>query len=405
MKEMPDLSEDFKALPASITPDRLIMEWKKRRINMATQKEVAKQASTQKIVTVYDFLEQKKDLIAKALPASITPERMIGVFTMVLRSSPELAQCTQSSLIAAVIQTVQLGLTPGNIGHCHFIPFRNKGNLEVQFVIGYKGIVELLNRCGKATLLSTEIVYEGDEFEYELGLNPKLRHIPAWDKEKMPIRGVYCVAKNLVADEKVFVYMDKSEIDKVKSSSKASQSDFSPWNTWYSEMAKKTVVKRICKLLPLSVDDQRKVATDETIKNEIDPDMASVKDNTAWNGDTIEADPKPAEKAPDLNDPEHYPQPPEQDPEPIKPESQESEQVTEKTGDEKPPEQRSSQPPANAITDKQGKRLYAIAKGSGYSDEEIHAHLQWEYQLESTKHIGKDQYEAICAYFEKPNKK
>jgi recombination protein RecT len=360
---------------------------------MATQKAVAEKAKGQKVVTVYDFLEQKKDLIAKALPASITPDRLIGVFTMVLRSSPELAKCSQMSLISAVIQTVQLGLTPGNIGHCYFIPFKNKDKgLEVQFVIGYKGIVELVNRCGKASLISTEIVRDGDHFECEMGLNPVLKHIPAWDGEQMPIKGVYCVAKNLVANEKVFVYMSKAEIDKVRAASKAGQSDYSPWAKWYEEMAKKTVVKRICKLLPLSVEDQRKVAQDETIKNEIAPDMASVKDDTNWDGDTIEAPPM---------DPGPSPEPGYEDV---------SRETTEPVGEEEPapgqelPEEpeRPPAPTGPVITEKQGKRFYAIAKGSGYSDEEIKQHLSWEYGIDSSREITKDIYEEVCAHFEKP---
>jgi len=355
---------------------------------MATQQEVAKQASKQKVVTVYDFLEMKKDLIAKALPASITPDRLIGVFTMVLRSSPELAKCSQMSLISAVIQTVQLGLTPGNIGHCYFIPFRNKGNLEVQFVIGYKGIVELVNRCGKASILTTEVVYQNDSFDYELGLNPILRHKPT-SGERGEIVGVYCIAKNLVANEKVFIYLTKADIDKVKGSSKAGQSDYSPWNKWYAEMAKKTAIKRICKLLPLSVDDQRNISTDETIKHEIDPDMASVKDNTQWDGDTVDVDPKgaPVDLAPE---PQGEPQgnPPEdQPPEPIAEEEPAAEATQEATGP--------------VISEKQGKRLYAIAKSNGFDDDEIHAYLQFTYEIDSTKKILKADYEKICSYFDK----
>jgi len=374
---------------------------------MATQKQVAEIAKKQQIVTVFDFMEQKKDLIAKALPASITPERLIGVFTMILRSSPELAKCSQSSLIAAVIQTVQLGLTPGNIGHCHFIPFRNKGQLEVQFVIGYKGIVELLNRCGKATLLSTEVVHEGDHFEYELGLNPVLKHIPAWDAKEMPVKGVYCIAKNLVANEKVFIYMSKEEIDKVRSSSKAGQSDYSPWVKWYEEMAKKTVVKRICKLLPLSVEDQRRVSTDETIKHEIDPDMASVKDNTDWNGDTIDA--PIGEEAPAPG--QQLPEEPNVSRETLRPEEEYSDNEypdPEKDPGDYPDPEVDPAPPADqgpVITEKQGKRLYAIAKSNGFDDDQIHAYLRFTYEIDSTKKVLKADYEKICSYFDKSQKK
>ncbi len=197
--------------------------------NVNDTKELVKK---NKITSVYDFMEQKRDLIAAALPNTITPDRLVGVFTMVLKSTPALAQCTQPSLIAAIIQTVQYGLTPGNIGHCYYVPFNNKqkdGSFrkEVQFILGYRGIIELVNRCGKAVILSTEVVYEMDEFECSLGLNPLLYHKPT-AKNRGNIIGVYCIAKNLVANEKMFVYLTREDIDKVRKSSKAAQSNYSP---------------------------------------------------------------------------------------------------------------------------------------------------------------------------------
>lgn len=250
---------------------------------MATVQQVKNKTNGKKIVTVYDFMQQKKDLIASALPKTITPDRLIGVFNMILRSSPQLSNCSQSSLIAAVIGTVQLGLQPGNIGHVHFVPFDNKkkGTKEVQLIVGYKGMVELVNRSKKATILYTEVVYENDFFEYEQGLAPKLRHVPT-EGERGEFKGVYCVAKNLLANERVFVYMPKKDIDKVRASSKAGKSEYSPWSTWYDEMSKKTVIKRICKVLPLSSEEQKKISLDETVKNEIAPDMTEVRDETPW---------------------------------------------------------------------------------------------------------------------------
>lgn len=238
----------------------------------------------QKLMTVADFFEQKKSLIAQALPKTITPERLIGIFTMILRTSPKLMECSQNSLIGAVIQTVQLGLQPGNIGHIHLIPFNNKGTLECQLVIGYKGFVELVNRSGRATILTAEVVYANDQFEYEQGLNPILKHKPANGDRGEKI-GVYCIAKNLLASEKVFVYIQKEEIEKIRKASKSQLSEYSPWNTWAEEMWKKTAVKRISKLLPLSAESMKSISADETIKTEIVPDMIEVEDRTVWEED------------------------------------------------------------------------------------------------------------------------
>jgi recombination protein RecT len=262
--------------------------------------EKTKQAVAEtKITTVYDFLEKKRDLIARALPKTITPERLIGVFTMILRSSPALMECTQASLVAAVIQTVQLGLTPGNINHCYYIPFNNKGKKEVQFILSYRGMIELVNRSGKASILTAECVYSLDDFKYEQGLNPILRHVPA-SSARGDFIGVYCIAKNLVANEKVFVFLSAAEVDKVKQASKAKSSEYSPWNTWFEEMAKKTAVKRIFKMLPMSVEEQERVSADETIKTDIDVDMTKMPDKANWEeAETIpESEPEAPAKMP-----------------------------------------------------------------------------------------------------------
>jgi len=260
---------------------------------MSTPEKTKQAVETTEIKTVKDFLEQKKDLIARTLPKTITPDRLIGIFDMLLKSSPELSGCTEKSLIGAVIQTVQLGLTPGNIGHCYYVPFNNKQKdntyrKEIQFILGYRGMVELVNRAGKAVILSTEVVYENDSFKYELGLSPVLKHSPT-EGERGSVRGVYCVAKNIVAFEKVFVYLTKEDIDKVRKASKAGNSEYSPWNNWYEEMAKKTAIKRICKLLPLAVELQKGISSDETTKDAGDEDMYTSKDKTNWRENAEEA--------------------------------------------------------------------------------------------------------------------
>ena len=267
-----------------------------------TQIDKAKQAvAGTQIVTVKDFITKKKDLIARVLPKAITPERLLGIFEMIFNSSPKLADCSQKSLIGAVIQTAQLGLQPGTIGHIHLIPFNNKGVMECQLIIGYRGYVELVNRSKQATILSADVVYEKDQFTYKQGLNPVLDHIPA-KKERGEKIGVYCIAKNLLANEKVFVYLQKAEVEKIKATSKSADSDYSPWRTWPDEMWKKSAVKRISKLLPLSAESEKAISADETIKTEIAPDMTEVADQTDWTGqEPIDAEVKPVIEQPDEN--------------------------------------------------------------------------------------------------------
>ena len=348
---------------------------------MSNVQVVKKAVNDTKVVSVQSFMENQRDLIAKVLPKTITPERMLGIFTMILKSSPMLSKCSQSSLIGAVIQTAQLGLQPGNMGHIHLIPFNNKGVMEVQLVIGYKGFIELVNRSGKASILNAEVVYGNDFFEFEQGLNPVLRHIPK-DGDRGEKVGVYCIAKNLLANEKVFVYIQKDEVEKVKKSSRSGESDYSPWKNWPEEMWKKTAVKRISKLLPLSAEDQKAISADETIKTKIDPEMTSIPDETNWDLDQSgESAPPAAGEAGPGPAPAQTDAPPAPNGE----------------GQDKPRT-------TNPITDAQNGRLYGIAKQTGYTNEEIHAHLAWQFNLKSTKDVSKEQYAEVVKYFEPPKK-
>jgi hypothetical protein len=120
--------------------------------------------------------------------------------------------------------------------------------------------------------------------------------------------GVYCIAKNNIANEKVFVYLQKEEVEKVKQTSLSKidkdKQFHSPWVKWEESMWMKTSVRRISKLLPISVEVQQAIDADETIKTSIAPKMVDVPDKTDWTEATIVPQPKPepaqeATKAPE----------------------------------------------------------------------------------------------------------
>ena len=312
------------------------------------------------VKSVWDFFESRKAEIARVLPKHVSTDRMIQVMTFMIKSNANLANASANSLIAAVIQASQCGLDPA-LNHCYFVPFNNKGEKQVQFIIGYKGYVEMMNRSKKAALIATESVYENDHFKYALGLNPVLEHTPTTG-ERGEFKGVYAIAKNIVADEKVFVYLTKEDVDKVRASSKAGKSEYSPWSNWYEEMAKKTAVRRLTKLLPLSVDEQKQYSADETTKIEIAPDMTSVPDITIYDNSSDE---------------------PEISAEPLFP----------KFAKEFAPE-------PELISEAQRKRMFAMLKNRNISDEAFKAYLMENFGIESRKEITKEMYVDISLWLE-----
>lgn len=237
--------------------------------------------------TIYAYLKQMEPEIKRALPKHMDVDRLSRIAFTTIRTTPQLLACNMASLLGAVMQAAQLGLEPGLLGHCYLVPFRNnkENRMDVQFIIGYKGMIDLARRSGNILSISAHEVYENDSFRLQYGLDEELTHIP-WhvreDKnytEPGPIRGAYMIAKLKDGGHQIH-YMSKHEIDEHRKRSKASGSG--PWVTDYVEMCKKTVVRSAWKWLPISVElSKPMVANDETVKAELAEDMSDVIDITA----------------------------------------------------------------------------------------------------------------------------
>jgi len=209
-----------------------------------------------------------------ALPRHMTAERMARIATTEMRKVPKLGQCDPMSFLGAVIQCAQLGLEPGNaLGHAYILPFekrKKQGNqwvterVEAQVIIGYRGMIDLARRSGQIVSIEARAVYEGDKFECVLGLDSKIIHEPDWQNPNRSqadkLRFVYAVAK--LKDGGVqFDVMSRAEVDGIRARSKSA--DNGPWVTDYPAMALKSVVRRLFKFLPVSIEMQRAVGLDE----------------------------------------------------------------------------------------------------------------------------------------------
>lgn len=211
--------------------------------------------------TIISLLEQMKGEIARCLPKHLTPERMTRIALTELRKTPKLQECDPLSFIAAIMQASQLGLEPGILGSCYLIPFYNNkmGKHECTFMPGYRGFIDLARRSGQIVSLVARAVYENDEFDYEFGIKENIVHRPSMTN-KGPLIAVYAVA--LLKDGgHQFDVMSKEEIDAIRTSSKSK--DNGPWVTHFEEMAKKTVLRRLFKWLPCSVEMQKAISLDE----------------------------------------------------------------------------------------------------------------------------------------------
>lgn len=246
------------------------------------KQELAKKVEKQEVkitksMSIADMIKALEPEIKRALPSVITPERFTRMALSALNTTPKLSECSQISFLAALMNAAQLGLEPNTaLGQAYLIPYNNKGNLECQFQIGFKGLIDLVYRNDQVQSIQAHCVYSNDEFEYELGLNSKLIHKPAL-KDRGEFVLVYALFK-LENNGYAFEVMSKADIDNhAQKYSKGYSSSYSPWKSNYEEMAKKTVIKKVLKYAPLKTDFLRAVTTDETIKTEIAVDMTEVK--------------------------------------------------------------------------------------------------------------------------------
>lgn len=245
---------------------------------------VEKRNEVSPVKAMGDLLKRMHTQIEKALPSVITPERFTRIALTAYSRNEKLQECTAESFLGSMMQSAQLGVEPNTpLGQAYLIPYRNKGVMEVQFQLGYRGMIDLAYRSGEVQNIQAHEVYENDTFEYELGLEPKLRHIPAL-KDRGEVILYYAVFK-LTNGGVGFEVMSKEDVEAF-AKKKSKTYGTGPWQSDFDAMAKKTLVKRLLKFAPLKSDFVRAVTADETIKSGISENMADLPDETV----TIDAE-------------------------------------------------------------------------------------------------------------------
>lgn len=237
----------------------------KQTITPASQKPVA--AAPKKPSTMLDIVRGKgfQSQMALALPKTMSVDRLTRIIMTECRKTPALLNTNPESFYGAILQCAALGLEPGSaLGHCYLLPFGNgkasDGRPNAQLIIGYRGMIDLARRSGQIRSLNAYAVHERDEFSYQLGLSPDIKHVPFSGADRGPMTHVYAVAQ-LMGGGVQFEVMSRAEIEEIRSQSKAGTRG--PWVTHFEEMAKKTVIRRLFKMLPVSIEAARAVEIDE----------------------------------------------------------------------------------------------------------------------------------------------
>ena len=242
-------------------------------------------------VFISNLLAKQADAIKAALPAVMTPERFSRIALTAVNGNPKLQEaCVKSPMtfLGALMTAAQLGLEPNTpLGQAYLIPYNNKKNVggtwmkvpEVQFTLGYRGMLELAYRSVEVSNEYAEVVFEKDKFEYELGLDPKLKHIPEMGDRGKPIY-VYAVVKTK-SGQTMFQCKSYDEIiahakKYSKSYSKEKNTFSGPWQTEPLETCRKTTILAVLKYAPMKTDFVRAITTDTAVRSELSSDMLSV---------------------------------------------------------------------------------------------------------------------------------
>lgn len=250
-------------------------------------------AAQQRKRTIEGMLEKSKPYIAQALPKHMTPERLLRVALTAINTTPQLGQCTPASLVSAVVSCSQLGLEPNTpLGHAYLVPFKSRDEMKVQVIIGYKGLIDLARRSGNIVSISARTVHQHDEFKVTYGIEENIEHHPKMDGDRGPLVAVYAVA-HLKGGGVAVEVMSRAEVDSVRNESagyKMAQKykKDTPWTTHYDEMARKTVIRKLAKYLPMSIEDRQfgEAAATDTVRPE--PELGSLLGVDDEAGDVID---------------------------------------------------------------------------------------------------------------------
>lgn len=178
-------------------------------------------------------------------------QREVTYASQAMMNNNYLITCAQKSpqhFIEAMKNVALSGLSLSPVlKQGYLVPF----NGLVSFMPSYMGLVDILVNAGIVAKIEAHCVYKGEKYEICHGTEEYLRHFPGWEnRNKENLVGCYWIA-TMVDGPKVFGDLSTDEIEVIRKRAPSAKSK-SPWDTDYTEMAKKTAVRRGFKMLPKS---------------------------------------------------------------------------------------------------------------------------------------------------------
>lgn len=213
------------------------------------------------IKTAYADLQDLEEMLSRALPASAMSDRFLMAAFSEIRKKPDLAEAPRAELIQALLKIAQYGLELGI--EVHLSSYKTKhGDIKVEFIIEYGGLVSLICRSGAFHSAYAREVHEKDHFVYELGTAAKLSHrLSTADRAEGQITHFYAMAIPANGSPAIHV-MTAAEINRIRDKyAKRITSEHSAWHEEYARMGSKTVLRQLINYLPHNLGHHPTYAT------------------------------------------------------------------------------------------------------------------------------------------------
>lgn len=170
-------------------------------------------------------------------------EKYVASILNVIKAKPELQKCSPQSVLTCIHNAKTMGLEIDARQLCHLIPYGGIAKLEVD----YRGFIYKMDQVLTDFNWKVAFVHEEDEFEvWNENENDIYKHKVknAFAKSEDAI-GIYFAFSYTVNGQKCSRIERAPMADILKA--KAAAKSKNVWETWFSEMGKKFIIRRACK--------------------------------------------------------------------------------------------------------------------------------------------------------------
>lgn len=237
---------------------------------------------------------------ATVLPSHVKPEMWVRLAQGALkkgkrgddnRTDLEVAAANNPGVfLSAILDAARLGLEPGTEEY-YLTPRKVGGKMEILGIVGWQGHVELMYRAGAVSSVVAEVVYDGDQFDYQPGRDTVPVHRIDWDAaDRGKLRLVYAYAHMRDGSVSKVVVLNKAAIDKIRASAQGSSSEYSPWRKWEESMWLKSAVRQLQKWVPTSAEYRDALRADAVAITEARSEPTRVNVETGEVSDVIDGE-------------------------------------------------------------------------------------------------------------------